>query len=762
LADFNQNFGGSWAKSSGSFGIDFSVTMGDGLTPSSAYDANGNILAMKQKGLLLNASTTIDELTYRYQSNSNKLQNVIDGANNPTTTLGDFRTSASSPNFSNLQNSRIDYSYDVNGNLQKDLNKDIGTAATGGIVYNHLNLPYQITVQQKGLITYIYDAAGNKLEKRTLDQTSNKTINTDYLSGFVYTDNTLQFFGHEQGRVRFKPASAVGQQASFNYDYFIKDHLGNTRVVLTDEQQQDVYPAATLEDGAVATENLYYTINTGAIVPNPVSLPTTYQNNNGNPPYNTNPTSNTTATSTKMYRLNAATGDKTGLGITIKVMAGDVVNMLGKSFWHNNGAVINNNNPIAVNDLLTLLAGSSAVSGSGKSITANALTSSPFIPQDLSNWLKNAPAAGLGPKSYLNWVLFDEQFRPVTTGSNSGFKSVGSAETINPITGVANISVSGYLYVYCSNESNVDVFFDNIQLIHTRGPLLEETHYYPFGLAMSGISSKAAGKLENRYKYNSGTELNTNLDLNWYETDFRSYDPQIGRFWQIDELTEFDLGWSPYVYAHDNPILYNDPLGLTASKSDSTNAPGFENTKGGVQNDLGNITVTSSPKKSVGQPGTAESLIPIWGSTRAAVDDFQNGRWGWGIFNSTMAVTDVFLVKSAITAIGKLVVKEAIAKEGVYVLTTRSGRYIGQSKNFLKRIIQHFGKGGKLSGDALEKALLHEMPGSTKLEREVYEQYLIDNNGLDNLINVVNPMGGRREMFGQMVDGVIQKFGLPK
>ncbi|MFT3750122.1 MAG: hypothetical protein QM768_17525 [Agriterribacter sp.] len=70
--------------------------------------------------------------------------------------------------------------------------------------------------------------------------------------------------------------------------------------------------------------------------------------------------------------------------------------------------------------------------------------------------------------------------------------------------------------------------------------------------------------------------------------------------------------------------------------------------------------------------------------------------------------------------------------------------------------------GGKLSGQQLEKALLHEMPGSTKLEREVYEQYLIDKHGLDNLINVVNPMGGRREVYNQMVDVVIEKFGLPK
>jgi hypothetical protein len=37
-----------------------------------------------------------------------------------------------------------------------------------------------------------------------------------------------------------------------------------------------------------------------------------------------------------------------------------------------------------------------------------------------------------------------------------------------------------------------------------------------------------------------------------------------------------------------------------------------------------------SNEGSVGQPGFKESLIPIWGSARAAVDDFQNGRWGMG------------------------------------------------------------------------------------------------------------------------------------
>jgi RHS repeat-associated protein len=167
------------------------------------------------------------------------------------------------------------------------------------------------------------------------------------------------------------------------------------------------------------------------------------------------------------------------------------------------------------------------------------------------------------------------------------------------------------------------------------------------------MSSKAAGSLENRRKFNDGTELDTDLDLNWYETDYRSYDPQIGRFHQIDELTEFDFNWSPYVYAHNNPILLNDPLGLTA---DSTGKPGFTPDNPNI---LPDVVVTATRHKSVGQPGTLEYFIPFWGYARAAVDDFQNGRWGWGTFNTVMVITDVFLVKSAITGVGKLVVKKA-------------------------------------------------------------------------------------------------------
>jgi RHS repeat-associated protein len=77
---------------------------------------------------------------------------------------------------------------------------------------------------------------------------------------------------------------------------------------------------------------------------------------------------------------------------------------------------------------------------------------------------------------------------------------------------------------------------------------------------MSGISSKAAGSLENKYKYN-GIEFENDLDINTYDAFFRELDPQTGRWWQIDPKIEKMEAWSPYASNYDNPITYSDPLG---------------------------------------------------------------------------------------------------------------------------------------------------------------------------------------------------------
>jgi RHS repeat-associated protein len=79
---------------------------------------------------------------------------------------------------------------------------------------------------------------------------------------------------------------------------------------------------------------------------------------------------------------------------------------------------------------------------------------------------------------------------------------------------------------------------------------------------MAGISSKvlASGTPENRYKFN-GIEQNEDFDLNMYDAFYRNFDPQIGRWWQIDPKPNNQE--SPYAAMGNNPVLYSDFLGDT-------------------------------------------------------------------------------------------------------------------------------------------------------------------------------------------------------
>ena len=88
---------------------------------------------------------------------------------------------------------------------------------------------------------------------------------------------------------------------------------------------------------------------------------------------------------------------------------------------------------------------------------------------------------------------------------------------------------------------------------------------------MAGISDKAIklNYAENKYRYNGGTELqhqefSDGSGLELYETGFRMLDPQIGRFSQIDPKANNYSSTSPYVFAMNNPVLFNDPGGLKA------------------------------------------------------------------------------------------------------------------------------------------------------------------------------------------------------
>lgn len=541
-ADFNQQFSNGWGKTDPSgapFTIDFSMGGKGNSNQFMQYDDNGNILSLWQKGLKINASPKMDDLDYGYSS-GNQLGYVTDGANDPNTKLGDFHDGTNSGN---------DYTYDANGNLIEDKNKGISS-----ITYNQLNLPLLITITGKGTIQYVYDAEGNKLEKILTDTrvTPNKITTWRYIDGFIYKDEQLQHLAHDEGRVRWTAPPVAGVGGSFVYDYYITDNLGNIRTILTEEVDTKAYTAASMED-VVDKNNLndpanyipYYT-NTDYTASPGLRFPIANV-----PGY---PVDNYTPVNDYVAKVNGST-NKAGPGILLKVMAGDQFNLRVSSWYKTNGVSPGVPvNPLA--DIVVALAG--GVESVGK-FTASELQSNGVLSPQLTNFFGDHPNDPAKPKAYVNWVLLDEQFRYVS--SSSGAEQVGANEEfkVHTFSGLP-VTVSGYLYVYVSNETpNIDVFFDNLQVTHIKGPLLEESHYYPLGLEMAGISSHAykAPSILNKFKY-QGKEFEDAFDLDMYEFDARQYDPQIGRWHSPDPSDQFA---SPYLAMGNNWPNGTDPDG---------------------------------------------------------------------------------------------------------------------------------------------------------------------------------------------------------
>ncbi|MCI5055204.1 MAG: RHS repeat-associated core domain-containing protein, partial [Flavobacteriales bacterium] len=188
------------------------------------YDLNGNILQLERNG---SQGNTIDLLDYQIGLD-NRLQSIEE--------TGDQNEGFIS------QNSFGQYHYDQNGNMNRDDHK----AFT--IIYNSLDLPAIIAFDSGDSIVNIYNTLGQKLEKWTkpAGASLNDWSKKYYFSEIEYLDGNIESIAFDDGRI-------TPSAGSFQFEYSIKDHLGNSRVNFADLNHDN-----EITEDEVLQRNAYY------------------------------------------------------------------------------------------------------------------------------------------------------------------------------------------------------------------------------------------------------------------------------------------------------------------------------------------------------------------------------------------------------------------------------------------------------------------------------------------------------------------------
>ena len=188
-----------------------------------AYDKNGNIKNLQRYGQTsASAYGLVDNLTFTL--NGNRLSRVDDVATASAYGNGfEFKDGAKQAD---------EYAYDANGNLTKDLNKNITN-----IRYNFLNLSIYFSFNTGGFLQHGYTADG--VRRRTIYKELDgptSPVTTVYCGNVIYENNVPRLLLHEEGYVTLDDNS---------YHYYVKDHQGNNCLVVD-------------SSGAVEEANHYY------------------------------------------------------------------------------------------------------------------------------------------------------------------------------------------------------------------------------------------------------------------------------------------------------------------------------------------------------------------------------------------------------------------------------------------------------------------------------------------------------------------------
>ena len=494
-------------KSSGSNAFDVQVP---------GYDLNGNIKRLIRKG---ENGSNVDNLTYTY--NGNQLLKVTD--------------SNGSEGFDNGSSGYgTDYTYDANGNMTADANKGITS-----IEYNHLNLPTKVVMSPSGggsgeddRIEYLYDAAGIKLQQKVYEGGSLKKT-TDYVGEFIYEtiedgDRELALIQHDEGRLIYDDWGH-----DWDYQYHLKDHLGNVRMTFSTLSSDPLVCKETFETGE---DNGFQDLHR-------------HQNSNAN----------TTPGGNEVERLQSL---QTGAMVLLAVNKDDEVDMSVQANYESGPS----DNTHVITTASALFTAVNNAYGSGAEGSALINPDQSELDQALAG-MGGKNDASTAPRAFINYIFFDKEMGYVSAGFtqiSTAAQGVGVHEEVVMPEFVADRE--GYILAYLSNENQeaVNVHFDDFTVYHGKTNVVSTQDYYPFGLTFNE-SVRTASK-EQRFKFNDGVERIEDLNLGLDLALFRTYNPSIARWLQVDPISKHHE--SGYAWVTNNPILWNDPLGLDTVKYD--------------------------------------------------------------------------------------------------------------------------------------------------------------------------------------------------
>ncbi|MFN8314656.1 MAG: hypothetical protein U0289_17755 [Cyclobacteriaceae bacterium] len=339
----------------------------------------------------------------------------------------------------------------------------------------------------------------------------------------------------EEGRI-------VMTGANPEYQYHLKDHLGNVRTTFTTVTTPEVN-TANYEDANLNTELATFARRDKVRRVNS----TLFDRTNGSSPGFSE-------------RLNGTTNEKYGLARSIAVSSGDVVSAevyakypdTNSANWLPALSTLMGN--IATNTGNIVVDGSNYANGNNP---FNALFAQAHTPN------------GTAPQAYLNWMVFDKNWNLIS--SKSGYMQITTAgrETGSDVaherlfTPSISITEPGYVYIYVSNEDLAapkDVFFDDFSVTQVKTPIVQVEDYYPFGLRFNEYVRDSS--LPNKIKLFQGQEHVEDLGLNWDSFKWRNDQPDIGRFFNVDPLSEKYYYNSPYAFSENKVTAHVELEGL--------------------------------------------------------------------------------------------------------------------------------------------------------------------------------------------------------